>query len=183
MKKLLFILLFHMILFSCRQAELQFSCDPAINAFVAGNLKSLSLLTFSELAGYGPPLQRAIFNSWDAEKKRNAWIDKLYFVLENESFSEAEVMHVQELIGHIHPGYFLEETLQQEKANRSRFAADWIAVASDKPGWTQQYIAFMVYRLYGSFSEMEAELSMSDLHRSNEIVKTIFFLTIHLYHI
>ncbi len=160
MKKLFFILLFPFILFSCQQTELQFSCDPTIDAYVAGNLKSLSLLTFSELADYKLPLQRAIFNSWDAEKKRNAWIDKLYFVLENESFTEDEVMHVQELIDHIYPGYFLEEILQQEKENRSRFAADWIAVASDKLGWPEQYIAFMVYRLYASFSEMEAELSM-----------------------
>jgi len=159
MKKLFLILLFPLILFSCQQTELQFSCDPVIDAYVAGNLKSLSLLTFSELADYELPLQRAIFNSWDAEKKRDAWIDKLYFVLENESFTEAEVMHVQELIDHINPGYFLEETMQ-EKENRSRFAADWIAVASDKLGWPEQYIAFMVYRLYGSFSEMEDELSM-----------------------
>jgi hypothetical protein len=160
MKKLLFILLFHMVLFSCRQAELQFSCDPAIDAYVAGNLKSLSLLTFSELAGYKLPLQRAIFNSWDAEKKRNAWIDKLYFVLENEPFSEAEVLHVQELIDHIYPGYFLKENLEQEKEYRSRFAADWIAVARDNLEWPEQYVAFIVYRLYASFSEMEAEMSM-----------------------
>ncbi len=94
MKKLFFILLFPLILFSCQQTELQFSCDPAIDAYVAGNLKSLSLLTFSELADYELPLQRAIFNSWDAEKKRNAWIDKLYFVLENESFAEDEVIRI-----------------------------------------------------------------------------------------
>jgi hypothetical protein len=160
MKKLSLLLLLLLFLFSCQKTELQFSCDPEIDAFVTGNLKSLSVLNFSELSDYKLPLQRAIFNSWNAEKKRDAWIDKLYFVLENESFSEAEAMHLQELIDHIYPGYFLEEALQQEKENRSRFAADWIAFASDKLEWPEQYIAFMVYRLYGTFSEMEAELSM-----------------------
>ena len=37
MKKLFFILLFPLILFSCQQTELQFSCYSAIDAFVAGN--------------------------------------------------------------------------------------------------------------------------------------------------
>lgn len=160
MKKPSLLLLLFVFLFSCQKTELLFSCDPEIDAFVTGNLKSLSLLTFSELADYEIQTQRAIFNSWDAEKKRTAWIDKLYFVLENESFSEAEVMHVQELIDHIHSGYFLEETKKMEKEYRSQFAADWIAFASDKLGWPEQYIAFIVYRLYGSFSEIEAELSM-----------------------
>lgn len=168
MKNRTLILLLFLFFFSCQKTELQFSCDPEINAHVSQNLKSLSLLTYTDLAKYELPLQRAIFNSWDAEKKRNAWLDKLYLVLENEPFTEAEARHIQELFDHIHSGYFLEEAIKEEKECRSLFAADWMEYASEKLKWPEQYVAYIVYRLYTSYSEMEAELSM--LHDLQENV-------------
>ena len=170
MKNRTLILLLFLFLFSCQKTELQFSCDPDIDSYVSQNLKSLSLLSCNDLASYELPMQRAIFNSWDSAKKRNVWIDKLYLVLENEPFTKTEVRHIQTLIDHIHSGYCLEEAIKQEKEYRSRFAADWINVALDKLEWTEQFIAFIVYRLYASYSEMESELSM--LHDLQENVTT-----------
>ena len=63
MKKFCFIFLLATLLFSCQKSELEFSCDPVINAFVSENLEELSQITVNELTSYEPELQRAVFNS------------------------------------------------------------------------------------------------------------------------
>lgn len=167
MKK--FILLFSLVIFlhSCQQTELQFSCDPVINAYVTENSEELAQLTVHEITVYELPLQRAIFASWSAEKKRNAWLEKFRYVLENEPLTEAEANHVQALIEHLAPGYFKEGITRQEKKARYVFADGWINYANTKIGWSVEYIGFMVYRLYTSPAQLEAEiLTENSLHNN-----------------
>ncbi|NLO69537.1 MAG: bacteriocin fulvocin C-related protein [Porphyromonadaceae bacterium] len=159
MGKFYFIFLLFIVLFSCQKSEFEFSCDPVINAFISENREELSQITVKELVSYEPELQRAVFNSWDYRKKRNAWIDKLYYVLANETFTEAETSHVQKLIDHIGHDYFLGKVIHQDLHNRSGFAADWIAYAFNELEWAEQFVAFMVFRLYTNQSQLEAELS------------------------
>lgn len=159
MKKFCFIFLLAALLFSCQKSELEFSCDPVINAFVSENREELSQITVNELTSYEPELQRAVFNSWDYRKKRSAWIDKLRLILTNENLTKAETGHIQTLINHIEEDYFLDENIQHNIVARSQFAARWISYAAKNLGWSRQYIAFMVYRLYTNQSQFEAEFS------------------------
>ncbi|MFW5831851.1 MAG: bacteriocin fulvocin C-related protein [Prolixibacteraceae bacterium] len=164
MKKLILPFLLVIFLYSCQQTELQFSCDPVIDAYVTENSEELAQLTIYETTVYELPLQRAIFASWSAEKKRSAWLEKLRYVLENESLTKAEVNHVQALIEHIVPGYFEETIILHEWETRLAFAEEWINYASTGLGWTESYIGFMVYRLYTSPSQLEAEaFGLNDL--------------------
>lgn len=156
----LYAFLLLVFIFSCQQPELEFSCDPVINDFVIENQESLKSATVSDLVSYELPLQRAVFNSWDYEKKRSAWIDKLQQVLSTESFTQAESAHIQKLIGHIHIGYFLEENIEAEAMYPSQFAEEWILYSSNDLGWDDLYIAYLVFRMYTNYSQFEAELSM-----------------------
>lgn len=116
-------------------------------------------MTTKELTSHRIELQRAIFNSWDYQKKKNVWIDKLSFVLANESFVQAERDHIQLLINHIDENYFQDKNIRENLNSRSRFAREWINYALYQLDWTKEYVAFIVYRLYTSQDQFEAELS------------------------
>lgn len=157
MKRFTFLFTLVVLLYSCQQTELQFSCDPLINAYVTENSDELAELTIYEITVYELPLQRAIFASWSAEKKRSAWLEKFRYVQENESLTEAESSHIQAIIEHLVPGYFEETIIRQEWEARHTFAEEWIKYASTELGWANNYIGFMIYRLYTSHSQLEAE--------------------------
>jgi hypothetical protein len=160
MKRLLYILVFPVILFSCQQDDLIYSCDPELNNFVTENKTEFSKISVTELASYDITLQRAVFRSWDAEKKRTAWLDKLEQVLYSSCLSEAETNHIQKLIDHIEAGYFSDKKIKKGSASRAKFAAEWLNYASNDLGWSGEFIAFLVYRLYTKQSQFEAELSV-----------------------
>ena len=156
----LVVLLSTIILFSCDKDEIrEFSCDPCVDKYVKENRLKLAGIGIFELASYDIEVQRAIFRSWDHEKKREAWIEKLHFVMENEGFTEAESSHVQDLIDHITGDYFLAGTNLDNSGARSKFAGDWIDYASNELLWPGNYIAFIVFRLYTDISQLEDEIS------------------------
>lgn len=156
----LFIFLLFILLNSCQQYELEFSCDPEINDFIIENREELKILTVNELGAFEVPLQKAIFVSWDYKKKRSAWINKLTTILANESFSKQEKNHIQKLIDHIHLEYFKEESILTESISRHQFADEWMEYGINELGWDDQFIAYVVFRMYTNYYQFEAELSM-----------------------
>ena len=172
MKKIIPFLFTVLFLYSCQQTELQFSCDPVIDAYVTENRDELAQLTVHEVTVYELPLQRAIFASWSAEKKRNVWLDKLHYVMENEPLIEAEIGHIQDLIDHVVPGYFEESTVEQEKSERYAFAEKWQHYASIVLGWPESYIGFLVFRLYTSPSQITAEKDLLEAIKMSVVTDT-----------
>jgi hypothetical protein len=170
MKKILIIAFLALLAFSCQQSELEFSCDPVINKFVIENQEELSTIAVQELGSYDLQLEKAIFNSWDYQKKRSAWVDKLQYVMIHIPFSELEKAHIQALIVHINEDYFLKENFNKNLEIRSQFASQWISYAINNLGWSNQFIAFMVYRLYTDQSQFDSELSM--LKQIGKIINT-----------
>ncbi len=157
---LLLVLFSSLILISCEKDQIsEFSCDPCVDEFVKENRLKLSGKGIFELALYDIEVQRAIFRSWDYGKKREAWIEKLLFVMENEGFTTPEASHVQDLIDHITDDYFLADTPPDSLWARSKFAGDWIDYASKELLWPGDYIAFIVFRLYTDISQLHEELS------------------------
>lgn len=158
MKKLLIPLLF-LFLFSCQQIDLEYSCDPYINQIVVENFEEFSQISVVELSDYDYSLQKAIFNSWDHLKKREAWLEKLNLVLSGSDFNSVEKEHINKLINHIEPNYFTEEFILQNSKHILQFADEWIKYATERLNWTNEYIAFLVYRIYTEQSQFEEELS------------------------
>lgn len=160
MKKELVIVFSIVFLLSCQKSEFEFSCDPVINEFVIEHMEEFSKLSVQELLAYELHLQKAIFNSWDYQKKRSAWIDKFHYVLIHMPLTEPENAHIQRLIAHINEDYFLKENIVRNPETRSLFAAEWINYSINDLGWSNQFIAFMVYRLYTDQAQFIPELSM-----------------------
>lgn len=170
MKRILFFTLMTISMFSCEQSELDFSCDPVINKFVVDNREDLINIDVYELVSYDHLLQRAIYNSWDYKKKRSVWMDKLQHVLTNNCLTEMEITHIQKLIEHIQPDYFLKANIEMNREVRSLFAKEWISYSINKLGWSNKFIAFMVYRLYTDQSQFDAELSiLKSIGKNNTI--------------
>lgn len=160
MKKILLLGCVLCILFSCRQSEFEFSCDPVIDQYVKENRDELLTVSVTEFADFDLPLQKAVYNSWDAQKKRDAWISKIKHVLSYGSFTEPEILHLQKLISHINSNYFDEMSIQNGRESRYLFEDEWINYTADKLGWSDQYIAFLIYRLYTEQYQFNDELSM-----------------------
>jgi hypothetical protein len=161
------VLFLMLLLLSCHKANLEYSCNPLINELVVKNRPELSGVSINELATYDIQLQRAVFNSWNYQKKRDAWIEKLNYVLIHIPFKEPEMTHIHKLITHISEDYFLKENIEKNREIRARFAAEWISYSMNELGWPDQFIAFMVYRLYTDQAQFTAELSMlSSISRS-----------------
>ena len=158
--------------FSCQKTELEFSCDPHINKFVKKNIVVLQQTTLSELNEFNVPLQRAIFNSWDYHKKREIWFEKLQYLLLNSDFNKLEVDQIQILIDHIDEDYFLEKDGTLNSLARSQFADEWINYASHVLGWSDMFIAFVIYRLYTEPDQLESELSALKSFKSTALSDT-----------
>lgn len=152
---------------SCEKTELEFSCDPEINKYVKNNKKSLADISLDELNTYDMSLQRAIFNSWDPLKKRSVWLEKLNSVLVKEELNLYEQAHISKLIDHIAKDYYSEASLNNKPAKYSRFAGEWISFAITELNWNEEYIAFIVYRLYTKPEQFYQEISqLNDLTTS-----------------
>lgn len=134
--------------YSCEKTELEFSCDPEINEYVSKNKKSLADISLDQLSAYDISLQRAIFNSWEPSKKRDVWLEKLNNVLNKEELNLHERKHLTKLMDHIAPDYFSEAGSNHESTTSTYFAGEWISFAIKELNWNEEYIAFIVYRLY-----------------------------------
>lgn len=156
-RKFLIVLSFFTFLYSCQETELEFSCDPLINKFVMENQEELSQISVVEFSTYDISLQRAIFNSWSADKKYDVWMNKLNYLLENEQLNSKEYNHIQQLIEHIQPDYFHNQESNNEV---EKFASEWIRYAEEELNWNARFIAFIVYRLYTEQAQFDAEISM-----------------------
>jgi len=161
MKRSLFfaLVIFYFYLTSCQFDKQIYSCDPVINSYVNENKEEFSQLNLQQLTSYDYTLQKAIFNSWDYTKKREAWIDKLNYIISNEKLTYDEIIHIQKLIDHIQPDYFSDESLFKNSEGNTLFANKWIEYSQNELGWSDQFIAFIVYRLYLNQTQLEAELS------------------------
>ncbi|WP_028298886.1 bacteriocin fulvocin C-related protein [Olivibacter sitiensis] len=123
------------------------------------NRQQLSHLNIESMVSYNIEIQRAIFNSWSAEKKRAAWIEKLRYIIDKTLKSEAEIAHVKKLIDHIDQGYYLLEKKDNEDEGKIRFAMDWVNHALFELKWSKEFIAFVVYRLYKNPDQLSDEIS------------------------
>lgn len=158
------LLLLIIAIISCEKKALEFSCDPEINKFVIDNKKSFASISLDELNSYDISLQRAIFNSWDYSKKHEIWLEKFYTLIQNSVLNDIETSHLNDLINHISEDFFMQKNHLYPTSDHSYFAEEWILFSKEKLGWTEKYIAFVVYRLYTRAEQLDEELSaISDL--------------------
>lgn len=158
--KTIFIVLFCILfLASCMKDEVEFSCDPVLNEYVTTHQKEIVRLSINDLATSDLQFQQAAFRSYDPVKKREVWLQKIQFLLDNEKYSYAEFAHVNNLLSHLNENYFTQENIESQGNERALFASMWINYAKNSLGWTDRYIAFVVYRLYTNQAQFDLELN------------------------
>ena len=166
-------ILFSLLMFaSCRQDQLEYSCDPVINDYVSIHKAEFLKYAVVDLATSDPLMQQAIFRSFTPEKKREIWLQKIHYLLDNEPYSAAEYAHVEKLLDQLHENYFSKENLELEANLRSQFASNWINYAKNSLGWSNKYIAFVVFRVYTSQVQFDAEISALKVIRQNASANT-----------
>ncbi len=148
MKTICTILFCILVFSSCRQDLIEYSCDPVINEYISNHRAEYSLFTINDLADSEPLVQQAIFRSFTPEKKRDILLQKVQYLLDNETYTDTEYDHVGKLLNHLHENYFSKENIKLEASQRSKYATEWIFFAKNSLGWSDRYIAFVVFRMY-----------------------------------
>lgn len=173
MKTLFKVLVFSIIFSSCKRDEVVFSCDPILNQYVSTHQAVLKSLSLTDLTNSDLVFQQAAFRSYDATRKREVWIQKIQSLLVTQIYSPDEFAHVNSLLNHLHENYFIKENIESERNERKQFATDWINKAKNSLGWTDQQVAFVVYRLYTTTSQFDTELRfIQSIQQQNSIQPT-----------
>lgn len=147
MKNLSFALVLSLILFSCEKDELKFSCNPDIDAIVKSGIVEFSEIKLTEFLEYDIDLQKAIFRSFSADKKRDFWLEKLDSIVVNNKFKTEEIEHINKLVGHISVNYFTTNVDSLEFSQKKKFETEWSAYAKDVLAWDESKIHFIVNSL------------------------------------
>jgi len=158
MKTLFKVLVFLIIFSSCKRDEVVFSCDPILNQYVSTHQAVLKSLSLTDLTNSDLVFQQAAFRSYDATRKREVWMQKIQSLLVTQIYSPDEFAHVYSLLNHLHENYYVKENIESERNERKQFATDWINKAKYSLGWSDQKVAFVVYRLYSTTSQFDTEL-------------------------
>lgn len=159
MKLLYSALLFLLLFYSCHEDVLQYSCDPVLNGMITNHLAEYAQYTVKEISVTDITVQRAIFRSFEPAKKREIWIEKIKYILENENYTTDEYAHVEKLLGQLTENYFDKDSVKIEASKRLQFSRDWKSSAKNNLGWSDKYIAFVTSRLYTAPEQLDAELS------------------------
>lgn len=172
MKKLITCLLFSAFLFSCKDNVLLYSCDPVLNEIVTEHLQEYVTYTIEDIGNKSFPVQQAIFRTYAPQKKREIWMEKINYLLENENYSSREYLHVQKLQKMLTFNYFDPDTLKATALKREQFKTAWTHYATDSLGWTQSDLIFTVNRLYTDPLKYKAELDALASLRSKAVAQS-----------
>jgi len=144
-----FVILFGvaLIMFSCGKEELEYSCNPEINAIVKSGVVEFSEIELAEFLEYDIELQRGIFRSFSADKKRDFWLEKLNSVIASNEFNISEIEHIQKIIDHITLDYFAIEIDSVQFRFREEFENEWKAFAKENLVWDNSKISYIVNSL------------------------------------
>jgi hypothetical protein len=157
MKNIFISLVLFFLICSCRENILEYSCDPVLNEIVATHKQEYLKYAVIDIVTQDINVQRAIFRTYDPAKKREIWLEKLNYLLKNENYSDEEYAHVSKLIDFLHEHFFETSYLTAEAGMRKEFVSSWISYAKKDLGWSDRYIAFVIYRLYTNQTQFDAE--------------------------
>lgn len=173
MRSLFLVFLLAMVLQTCQQDEKVYSCDPILNEYITIHKEELRSISVLELSNSDIAFQQAVFRSFDAEKKREVWMQRIQILLETQDYSPEEFAHVKILLGHLQTGNYEEKNLESGLRERRQFASEWIKKAKDDLRWSDWQIAFVAYRIYTNKTQFENELRIAETVHLNDGIEPI----------
>jgi hypothetical protein len=159
MNKFLFFILCAFVFTSCDEKELEFSCNPEINNIVKSSEFEFSKIGLAELLEYDIELQKAIFRSFELQKKKSIWVEKFDSLLVNTQFKYKEILHISILSKYVFDSYFnIEKADSIIILNQKLFENEWIAFAKDSLFWSSEKIHFITSSLCYTYEQYEQHI-------------------------
>lgn len=150
-QKTWFILCLTVIMLSCsKDEELNYSCNPAADAWVKSNLTKIQVMDRSDWINLETKFQLATYRAFSKKQKIAFWNDKLSEVMKLD-WEQKELVHIQKVQNFInnHHELFNGELLSEEKNDELEiFAYQWMKYAIDSLGWDKKLVYAIAYTGY-----------------------------------
>jgi len=160
LKRIFYLLIGIMVMFSCSMDELSYSCDKETDAWVKANLSDIALMSRADWVkvediGY----QRAIFSAFSPQQRQTLWEGKLNEALNTVKWSKNESKHIESLLAMVtgNLNIFENNAKSEEKDNVEIFLYKWIEYAVDKLEWPHE----LLYSLIGTPESITADRNIA----------------------
>ncbi len=144
MKKIIYLLGLSMALLmsSCSQDEVFYSCDPEIDAWAKDNFEELQSVDTKTFRSYATEYRMAIYNIITPEKRVGIWKEKINETLKLD-WSEAEAEHIRCLLDMIDENinWYEKGVPEEEREKYEIMAYRWVEYAKEVLGWKQELAA------------------------------------------
>ena len=151
MKNLIYLFGFFMALLisSCSQDEVFYSCNEEEDAFVKDNLKEVQKMTRGEWLESSQDLKLPMYRAFTAEKKQQFWKEKIEKVMNGYDWTEEELSHLVKLYDAIneHKCWFVDEKRMSENELEEfeLHGYRWTEYAKNELLWSDRLVGSIVY--------------------------------------
>lgn len=151
MKKIIYLLGLSMALLmsSCSQDEVFYSCNEEDDAFIKENLNDVQKMTRGEWLESSQNLKIPMYRAFTAEQKQQFWKAKIEKVMNCYSWTEKELSHLVKLYNAIkeHKCWFMDEK-QMSENELEEFELHgyrWTEYAKNELLWSDRLVGSIVY--------------------------------------
>lgn len=150
MKKLIYLfgLSVALLMSSCSQDEVFYSCDEEEDAFVKDNLNEIQKMTRGEWLESSQDLKIPMYRAFTVEQKQLFWKEKIEKVMDCYEWTEEEQRHFMNLYNAIaeHSDWFIEKDKMKEAELEEFeiFVYKWTEYAREVLQWSDKLIAYIV---------------------------------------
>ena len=151
MKKIIYLLGLSMALLmsSCSQDEVFYSCNEEEDTFVKDNLKEIQKMTRGEWLESSQDLKLPMYRAFTAEQKQQFWKEKIEKVMNCYSWTEEELNHLIALRDAVvnHEYWFMgkKRMSEQEQEDFEVFEYRWTEYAKSVRLWSEKLVGSIVY--------------------------------------
>ena len=129
-----------LILMSCNQDDIVYSCNEEVNQWAKENLDGLRTMSREDWKGLSDNKKIAAYRAFNQEQRITFWKDK-FAEVKMLDWSAKEISHIEKLEAFVsqHPDFFTDNGLTDEQANElDLFFYQWQKDAYEEFGWTKK---------------------------------------------
>lgn len=138
-----------LLLSSCSQDEVFYSCNEEEDAFVKDNLKEIQKMTRGEWLEGSQDLKLPMYRAFTAEQKQQFWKEKIEKIMNGCDWTEKELSHLVKLYDAIdeHKCWFTgrKRMSENEWDEFELHGYRWTEYAKNELLWSDQLVGSIVY--------------------------------------
>lgn len=135
-----------LLLLSCNQEELFYSCDPAIDSWVKENKETINVMSMDEFSSLDRDYQKASYIAFSPKQKKEIWVTKFTRVL-NLDWKEDEKEHLEKLLLALddYPNIFLTNCSEEYKDKFKVWIYQWINDGIIHFSWSPEFMKNLLF--------------------------------------